>query len=281
MATKMVLKRCMTRVTTLTAFPPWLRDLRTHAGMLPEQRVSHPRGATEPWSCHCAEGMSRAVLEQKMPPRTQSTSMRRIVRHPKCNPRFLKIFSSVGFGKLAPTVLRSIPEQREIRFVSDSDHRRLMPTLVMLKLRMGRLAKFVAALLVVLTAMPALAGVVLCPQAMHSMKCCSSECPMMAKTTGAKVAGRTGPEINGPVCYSSASRIETSLNGPVCCSPASRTATPLVEQRATKRGTHLATLHRYVTDVGIRVTDMRTLTVLRESPPRFRPSRTALCSFLI
>jgi hypothetical protein len=130
---------------------------------------------------------------------------------------------------------------------------------------MRRFAKFVAGLLVVLAAIPALAVVAPCHHAMHSMKCCSSERPIMAKTTGAKVAGRTGPEINGPVC----------------CSPSSRTATPLIEQRATKSGTDLATLHRHVTDVSICVTDMRTLTVLRESPPRFRPSRTALCTFLI
>ena len=109
MATKLVLKRRMTRLTTLIAFPPRLSDLRAHTGMLPQQRVSHPGGATKPSSCSCAQGMSRALLEQKMP-RTQSTIMRRIVRHPECSPRFHKIFSGVGFGKLAPIVLRSTPE---------------------------------------------------------------------------------------------------------------------------------------------------------------------------
>lgn len=129
---------------------------------------------------------------------------------------------------------------------------------------MMRFAKFVAGLLVALTAMPVLAAAP-CHQAMHSMKCCSSECPMMANASGAKFSTRTGPE----------------LTNPVCCSPSSRRALPSAEQRTTESRTDLATLHSQVRDVIIIVAEQHEVKLLHEGPLLFRPSRIALCTFLI
>jgi hypothetical protein len=88
---------------------------------------------------------------------------------------------------------------------------------------------------------------------------------MMAETSGANVTVRTGPQIAGPVC----------------CSPSSQTTTPLIEQKTTESCTVLAALQRHGTDAIIRVLDMSRLTVLHEGQYRFRPSRAALCTFLL
>lgn len=129
---------------------------------------------------------------------------------------------------------------------------------------MRQFAKFVAGLLVVLTAIPALA-VAPCPKAMHSMKRCGSECSMMAKPTAAKFSARTGPEFTGPAC----------------CSPSSHKATSFVEQRATESGTDLAILHGQAAGTVVDAAGSRELTAPHASPLLFRPSRTTLCTFLI
>ncbi len=129
---------------------------------------------------------------------------------------------------------------------------------------MRRIAKFVAGMLVALTAMPVLA-VAPCQQTMHSMKCCRTECPMITKASSTKVASGTGPEITRSVC----------------CSPSSQRAIPFTEQKATESRTDLAILHSQATDVVIAVAERHELKSPHERPPVFGPSRTALCTFLI
>ncbi len=129
---------------------------------------------------------------------------------------------------------------------------------------MRRLAKFVAVLLVALSAMPALA-VAPCRQAMHSMKCCSSDCPMMAQPTGATLAGRTG----------------TELTGPVCSGPSSHQATSLAVQTMTENGWELVVFHDHSAGSLIPVAETRVLLATPKDPPRCSARRTALCSFLI
>lgn len=125
-------------------------------------------------------------------------------------------------------------------------------------------AKFVAILLVALTTMPALA-VAPCRGAMHSMKCCSSECPMMAKSMGAKLAGRTGPEITRPLCSG----------------PSSHQATSLAVQKMTENSWELVMFHNHSTGSLIPVADTRGLLATPKDPLLCPASRTALCSFLI
>lgn len=129
---------------------------------------------------------------------------------------------------------------------------------------MRRVAKFVAGMLVALTAMPVLA-VAPCQQAIHSMKCCRTECPMTTKAPGAKVTSTTSPEITKSVC----------------CSPSSQRAIPFTEQRATENRTDVAMLHSQATNVVIAVAERHELKSPHERPPVFGPSRTSLCTFLI
>lgn len=129
---------------------------------------------------------------------------------------------------------------------------------------MSRFAKFVAGLLVVFSAMPTLA-VAPCRQAMHSMKCCSSNCPMTAQASGAEIASSKGPEIAAPAC----------------CSPSSQKAIALTDQKMAESGTDLAVLHSQSTALYVVVGAGPAPTHSREGRPLERPSRTALCSFLI
>ncbi len=129
---------------------------------------------------------------------------------------------------------------------------------------MRRFAKFVAVLLVVLTAMPALA-IAPCGQAMHSMKCCGSDCPMMAKSTSTKLTGRTGPEITRPLCSG----------------PSSHQATLLAVQKTTESSGELTVFHNSSAGSFIPVAETRGLLATPKDPPLCPASRTALCSFLI
>ncbi len=129
---------------------------------------------------------------------------------------------------------------------------------------MKRFAQFVAGMLVALTAMPVLA-VAPCHQAQHFMKCCGPACAMMAKTTGAKVAGKTAPEMTRPVC----------------CSSSSQRAIPVAEQRTTESRIDLVIPDTQVAGVLIVVAEPHDLVPLHEGPPVLRPSRIALCTFLI
>ena len=129
---------------------------------------------------------------------------------------------------------------------------------------MRRFAKFVAILLVALTTLPALA-VAPCRGAMHSMKCCSYDCPMMAKSTSAKLAGRTGPEISRPICSG----------------PSSHQVTSLAVQKMTENGWELVVFHNHSAGSLIPVAKMRVLLATPKDPPLCPASRTALCSFLI
>ena len=129
---------------------------------------------------------------------------------------------------------------------------------------MRRFAKFVAVLLVMLSAMPALA-VAPCRQAMHSMKCCSSDCPMMAKPTGATLAGGTGLEITRPLCSG----------------PSSQQATSLATQTMTENSWELVVFHNHSAGSLIPVAETRVLLATPKDPPLCPVSRTALCSFLI
>ncbi len=129
---------------------------------------------------------------------------------------------------------------------------------------MRRFAKFVAVLLVVLSAMSALA-VAPCRQAMHSMKCCSSDCPMMAKSTSAKLAAKTGPEITRPLCGG----------------PSSQQATSLAVQTMTENSWELVVFHNHSAGSLIPVAEARVLLATPKDPPLCPASRTALCSFLI
>lgn len=128
---------------------------------------------------------------------------------------------------------------------------------------MRRFAKFVAALLVALTAMPVLA-VAPCRQAIHSMKCCSSECPMMATPAGAKLATRTEPEITRPAY----------------CTTSHRTI-PFAVQTVTENRSNIAALHSQSLNVFIVVKENRGLMPLPKGPPFSLSSRASLCTFLI
>lgn len=129
---------------------------------------------------------------------------------------------------------------------------------------MRRFAKFVAGLLVALTAMPVLA-LTPCRQTMHSMKCCTSECPMMATSAVAKVAARTGTEITTPVC----------------CGTTSHRAIPLNDQRTTESRSDLVAMHSQP-DIGFVVPAAnRESMPQRTGPPFSLPFREGLCTFLI
>lgn len=129
---------------------------------------------------------------------------------------------------------------------------------------MRRFAKFVAGLLVALTAMPVLA-LTPCRQTMHSMKCCTSECPMMATSAVAKVATRTGTEITTPVC----------------CGTTSHRAIPLNDQRTIESRSDLVAMHSQP-DIGFVVPAAnRESKPQRTGPPFSLPSREGLCTFLI
>ena len=129
---------------------------------------------------------------------------------------------------------------------------------------MRRFAKFVAGLLVALTAMPVLA-LTPCRQTMHSMKCCPSECPMMATSTVAKVATRTGAEITTPVC----------------CGTTSHRAIPLNDQRTTESRSDLMALHSLPDTGFVAPAKSRESMPQHSGPPFSVPSRAALCTFLI
>ena len=129
---------------------------------------------------------------------------------------------------------------------------------------MRRFAKFVAVLLVVLSAMPALA-VAPCRQAMHSMKCCSSDCPMMAKSTSAKLAAKTGPEITRPLCSG----------------PSSHQATSLAVQKTTENSWELVVFHNHSASALILVAETRGLLATPKDSLLRPPSRATLCTFLI
>ena len=129
---------------------------------------------------------------------------------------------------------------------------------------MRRFAKFVAGVLVALSALPALATAP-CRQAMHSMKCCSSTCPMTAQGSGVKIAGSKGPEITSPAC----------------CSPSSQRAIAFADQRMAESGIDLALLHSQPTDPYAVAAERPAVKRPRQVRSLGRPSRTALCTFLI
>ena len=129
---------------------------------------------------------------------------------------------------------------------------------------MRRFAKFVAGLLVALTAMPVLA-LTPCRQTMHSMKCCTSECPMMTTSTVTKVAARTGTEITIPVC----------------CGTTSHRAIALTDQRTTESRSDLVAAHSQSDTGFVASAESRESMPQRTGPPFSLPSRAVLCTFLI
>lgn len=70
---------------------------------------------------------------------------------------------------------------------------------------MKTFARLVAGMLMVLTALPALAAAP-CRQATHSMKCCSFRCPMMENTSVGGNAACKGSEMSALPCCRSARR---------------------------------------------------------------------------
>lgn len=129
---------------------------------------------------------------------------------------------------------------------------------------MRRFAKLVAGLLVALTAMPVLA-LTPCRQTMHSMKCCPSECPMMATSKVAKVAPRKGAEITTPVC----------------CGTTSHRAIPLNDQRTTESRSDLVAVHSLPDAAFVGPEASRESMPQRTGAPFSPPSREVLCTFLI
>jgi hypothetical protein len=129
---------------------------------------------------------------------------------------------------------------------------------------MRQFAKFVAGLLVALMAMPVLA-LTPCHQTMHSMKCCTSECPMMATSRVAKVSARTGAEIHTPFCYG------TTYHR----------AIPLNDQRTTESRSDLVAVHSQPDTGFVAPAASRESTPQHTGPPFSMPSRAALCTLLI
>lgn len=128
---------------------------------------------------------------------------------------------------------------------------------------MRQIAKFVAGFLVVLMAMPALA-VVPCREAMHSVTCCSSGCPMTATDSGARIAS-SGPGVTMPVC----------------CSPSSQRAMAFIDQRTTDNRIEPVALHSRAVAPYIVVAENHEQLHRREGQALDRPSRIVLCTFLI
>ena len=87
---------------------------------------------------------------------------------------------------------------------------------------------------------------------------------MMAKSTGATLATRTGLEITRPVCCTTSHR-----------------AIPFAQQAATVNRSNIAALHSQSLSVFIVVEDNRRLTPLPNGPPFSLSSRASLCTFLI
>lgn len=128
---------------------------------------------------------------------------------------------------------------------------------------MRQFAKFVAGLFVVVMAIPALA-VVPCRDAMHSVTCCSSDCPMMATDSGARIAS-SGPGVTMPVC----------------CNPSSQRAMAFIDQRTTDNPIEQVVLHNRAASPHVVVFVKNERLHRREGQALNRLSRIVLCTFLI
>jgi hypothetical protein len=88
---------------------------------------------------------------------------------------------------------------------------------------------------------------------------------MMATSTVAKVAARTGAEITTPVC----------------CGTTSHRAIPLNDQRTTESRSDLVAVHSQPGTTLVALAESRESTPQHTGPPFSMPSRAALCTFLI
>ncbi len=88
---------------------------------------------------------------------------------------------------------------------------------------------------------------------------------MMAKPTGATLAGKTGPEITRPLCSG----------------PSSHQAASLAVQKSMENSWELVVFPNQSASLLIPVAETRGLFAIPKDPPLRPASRTALCSFLI